>query len=424
MALTPGSFEDLLKEATGLDTDAIGRSTVARAVAEREHASGADGPDGYWKRLSSSTTELGLLIEAVVVPETWFFRHFEAFEAMTHFVRDECLRAAPDRALRLLSFPCSTGEEPYSMAMALIDMGVPPDRFLIDAIDISTRALSSARTGVYGKSSFRGADLSFRNRHFTTTTAGYELSDRVRARVRFAQGNLLIPDAPDGSERYDVVFCRNLLIYFDRPTQERAVTIVAGLLRPGGLLFVGPSETAVLLGHNLESAKVPMAFAFRKATGPSREVVVSARARPSKTLPPVVRLAAASKHTRASAAAEGPSHPPPAPAPPVAEPPGMDTALQLAEQGRFAEALRSCEEHIKRHGPTAEAFYVLGLVHDAGGQAPEADRCYRKALYLDPRHSDALVHLALLKERQGDRSQAQVLRGRLLRLKPHGRGAA
>jgi chemotaxis protein methyltransferase WspC len=98
----------------------------------------------------------------------------------------------------------------------------------------------------------------------------------------------------------------------------------------------------------------------------------------------------------------------------------MDAALLLAEQGYFAEAATCCEEHVTRHGPSAQAFYVLGLVQDARGLTPEADRCYRKALYLDPRHLDALMHLVLLVEQRGDLLDAKVLRSRIRRLQLQG----
>jgi chemotaxis protein methyltransferase WspC len=414
-------IEHLLKEATGLDADALGRSTLARAIAARQHASGAHGRDEYWHRLRGSTTELGLLIEAVVVPETWFFRHPEAFVALTHVVSDELLRAQPNGALRLLSAPCSTGEEPYSMAMALLDAGVSPDRFHIDALDISPRALGVAGAGVFGKGSFRSADLGFRSRHFTATPAGYQLSDQVRARVSFAQANLLAPAGSGSSGCYGVVFCRNLLIYFDRSTQLQAVAAAARLLSPGGYLFVGPSETAVVARPELVSAKLPMAFAFRKQAASQQETVVAARppSRPRSQPAAAPQSGAAPKRVQ-PAAIPPPARPSPVSLPAVSSPTGMEAALLLAEQGRFLEAAACCEEHVRRHGPSAQAFYLLGVVQDARGLMSEADRCYRKALYLDPRHVDALIHLALLAQKRGNRLESEVLHNRIRRLQRQG----
>src|SRR5260221_12102708 len=107
--------------------------------------------------------------------------------------------------------------------MALLDAGVALERFEIDAVDISGRSLACAAKGVYGKNSFRGKELSFRNRYFRSTPEGFVLSPLVRKCVRFSQGNVLSENFRPPMNHYDFVFCRNLLIYFDRPTQQKAL---------------------------------------------------------------------------------------------------------------------------------------------------------------------------------------------------------
>ena len=166
------------------------------------------------------------------MPETWFFRDREAFAALALTVYEDWLGAHPEDHLRLLSLPSSTGEEPYSMAMALLDAGFPANRFRVDAVDISARALARAGHAVYGKNSFRGNELGFRDRHFEATAHGYRLSDAVRRQVQFQQGNLLAAGFLPGVESYDVIFCRNVLIYFDRAAQDRALTVLVRLLTP------------------------------------------------------------------------------------------------------------------------------------------------------------------------------------------------
>ena len=120
------------------------------------------------------------LIETVIVPETWFFRDREAYVALVKVVLEEWLPAHGDGPLRLLSAPCSTGEEPYSMAMALFDAGLPANRFHIDALDISARSLARARRAFYGRNSFRGTNLSFRGRYFQAAAGGHHLAEAIR----------------------------------------------------------------------------------------------------------------------------------------------------------------------------------------------------------------------------------------------------
>ena len=154
-------IEELLQQTMGLDVASIGTSAVERAVLARAAECKLDGAVAYLARLRSSAAELQALIEAVVVPETWFFRDMHAYAALVRIAQEEWLRAHPESVLRLLSVPCSTGEEPYSMAMALADAGFPAERYRIDAVDISARCLRRATTALYGRNSFRGRELGF-----------------------------------------------------------------------------------------------------------------------------------------------------------------------------------------------------------------------------------------------------------------------
>ena len=397
-------FERLLTAAIGLDVNSIGPSAIERAVQERMSAEALDDPHAYWERVRGSAIELQALIDAVVVPESWFFRDAEAFAMLAGIGVQQSRRVGADGVMRLLSLPSSTGEEPYSMAMALLDAGVPADRFRIDAVDVSARSIALAGRAVYGRNSFRGQELRFRDRHFEATPLGYRPSDTVRRQVTFRHGNIMAADFLPGLELYDVIFCRNLLIYFDRATQDRAVHVLGRLLRSSGTLFVAPSETGLLLAHDFVSAKIPLAFAFRKSVAGSLE-------------PKMVRLDPYAIRQSKPAA------------PLTADPAdtvrpllradisvGLDDATRLADQGRFVEAAACCEEHLRLQGPSANAFHLLGLVRDAAGNATDAAACYRKALYLDPEHHETLVHLAFLVEQQGDSTGAQVLRNRARRL--------
>ena len=382
-------IEQLLRDTIGLDADSIGRPTLDRAILERRSACGAADVRAYAAQVWSSKEELQALIEAVVVPETWFFRDPGAFDALSAVVRHGALPMATE-PLRLLSVPSSSGEEPYSMAMALLDAGVPSARFQVDAMDISLRALERAAAAVYGRNSFRGSGTAGREHHFETASGGRRVCQRVRRQVRFRHGNLLqLPYLP-GRDRFDVIFCRNLLIYFNRTMQERAIAALGSLLKPEGLLFVGSSEGGLALSHDYVSAKLPMAFAFRRPQA----------ARPARAVPRPVALATT----------------PPRPVAPVMRSVSLDDARSLADQGQLEQAVAVCDAHLDLHGPSAEAYCLLGVVRDAGGHADEAEACYRKALSLDPRHADAVTRLALLVERRGGGDEAKVLWNRARRL--------
>ena len=405
---------DLLKRTMGMDAAAIGPSAIDRAVQDRRSALKFTDEEAYLNHLRVSESELTELIEAVVVPETWFFRHHEAFDEVARIALEEWLPAHATGVLRVLSLPCSTGEEPYSIAMALLDAGLHFSRFQIEAIDISERALALARRAEYGKNSFRGSHLGFRDRHFTPAQGRWQLSDHARLPVRFQQGNLFAGDFLPGVDLFDIIFCRNLLIYFDRPAQDHAVSTLRRLLRTRGTLFVGPSETSLVLSHDFESAKVPRAFAFHKRAAVTG-VAVSRPADPVKRAAKPRPHPAARSATPAAALLDKPRPIRPSTAPKSTPESEIGEAASLADQGRLAEAERSCKEHIRKHGASAQAFYLLGLIRDAGGDAAEAGQYYRKALYLDQNHQEALSQLALLLRKQGDTAGARVLQDRMSR---------
>src|SRR5262245_35468652 len=180
----------LLREAIGLDPESIGQPAVERAIQDRQAACGLADARAYAARVRASKDELQALVECIVVPETWFFRDPGAFDALSAVVRHGALPMATE-PLRLLSVPSSTGEEPYSMAMALLDAGVPSARFQVDAMDVSLHALERATAAVYGRNSFRGSGTVGREHHFETAAGGRRVCQRVRRQVRFHHGNLL-----------------------------------------------------------------------------------------------------------------------------------------------------------------------------------------------------------------------------------------
>jgi chemotaxis protein methyltransferase WspC len=391
----------LLRETIGLDPDSIGQPAVERAIQERQAANGLSDARAYSARVLTSKDELQALVESVVVAETWFFRDPGAFDALSAVVRHGALPMAME-PLRLLSVPSSTGEEPYSIAMALLDAGVPSARFQVDAMDVSQVALERAAAAVYGRNSFRGAGTLGREHHFESASGGRRVCERVRRQVRFRHGNLLASPFVPGRDRFDIIFCRNLLIYFDRPTQNRVVDELGALLKPEGLLFVGSSEGGLALSLGYVSAKLPMAFAFRRA--PVLRPPRPTPARPAPVTPPLRALPVAPA-------------PVPAPVPPIEAPAhSLDDARRLANEGHFEEAVSVCEACLGAVGPSADLFCLLGIVRDALGRADEAEATLRKALYLDPRHEEAVTHLALLVERRGGDAEAKVLWSRARRL--------
>jgi chemotaxis protein methyltransferase WspC len=400
-------IQNLLRQTMGLHVAAVGSSLVDRAVRQRMQARGVKRQEEYLRLVKQSPVELHLLVEAVVITETWFFRDRQPFLSLVQLVLTEWLPAHPTGRLRLLSVPCSSGEEPYSMAMALLDAGVPPERFQIDAYDISAHALIAAEQARYGKNSFRGDDLVFRTRHFAETDDGYVLNSRVRRQVRFHQGNLLDAECLDESGVYNFIFCRNLLIYFEGATQQKVLQKLRRALLQSGALFVGPAEVPIALDSGFTSVNLPLSFACRIGTAPDRPRTESKSSRQNRlrqaSLPPIAPVSARKLPTGLDF---------PGLQKPVQTQADLALAQQLADEGRLAEAAEICEAHLREHGVSAQAYYLLGLVRHAAGADSQASEFYRRALYLKPDHYETLVQWALLSERNGDAARARILQER------------
>ena len=207
--------ERRLRERFGYDPASAGPGLVARAVGVRMSALGVVEGDLYLALLDRSVHELDPLVEEVVVSESWFFRDELPFALLAE-------RRKESPFTRVLSVPCAGGQEPYSVAIALLDRGIALSRFHVVAVDLSRKALAEARKGVYSGNAFRSRDLAFRDRHFRRTADGYAVDDAVKESVEFRQGNLMAPDFLAGEPPFDAVFCRNLLIYLDEPARRRA----------------------------------------------------------------------------------------------------------------------------------------------------------------------------------------------------------
>ena len=404
-------FFAFLKERIGLDVASVGEAIIERAVRQRCQSSQSQSAEAYWQHLQTSHDEQQALIEAVIVPETWFFRYPESFATLARLAQVRLAEINQLRALRILSLPCSTGEEPYSIAMALLDAGLAPHQFKVQGMDVSPLSVERARRGVYGKNSFRGADLEFRDRHFTEDAGNYRIADRVREQVRLQVGNLLDPALLANEPTYDFVFCRNLLIYFDQPTQKQVFDVLKALTHVDGVLFIGPAEGSLLGRHGMRSIGVPQSFAFSRHVEPTPPPAPVVKPTPA----PLPQRRAAPIPLKPRPFSTVSPHVPPVKGVPTDAGDLLSQIATLANEGKSAEARAACERYLSSHPPAAQVFYWLGLLSDVAGSALEAQGYYRKALYLEPQHPQALMHLAALLESQGDSAGARRLQARAAR---------
>ncbi|OQX65372.1 MAG: hypothetical protein B5M55_04095 [Desulfococcus sp. 4484_242] len=193
--------------------------------------------------------EIGLLIDVMTTNKTAFFREADHFA----YLRDTILPKMDHRRMRFWTAACSSGEEAYSLAMVLHESipGIQSKDILILATDISMSMLNKARSGVYGEDKIQGLPPAYLKKYFVPVQGegipAYRVADEVKALVRLAWLNLMDPWPMKGP--FSVIFCRNVMIYFDQPTQQRLIERFWDLLEPGGYLFVGHSEGLSAIKH-------------------------------------------------------------------------------------------------------------------------------------------------------------------------------
>jgi chemotaxis protein methyltransferase CheR len=460
-------FRTLVAGRLGLALDESKQDILAEALRGRLDAVQGSA-DQYLSELSAKSypsVELRRLAEALTVTETYFLRNAQQLRAFIETALPQRLSArAPSSMIRILSAGCASGDEPYSLAIALREeLPSVADLVSITAVDINPAMLSKARRGIYTEYSLRDVPPAMRARWFHTDAKGFTLDPRIRDAVTFDERNLIQDDGvlwqPNA---WDVVFCRNVIMYFD-PLLARAVTTrIARSLVPGGFLFLGHAETLRGLSGDFHICHTHDTFYYRRkdalCEAPADDVTIHARA--EQALQPlndgapwieVVRStteriraladstadstvtaappALAAEHTPSElqgvltslsserfegALAQLDSLPPEQASDPAAL---LMRAITQAHLGTLAAAEQTCQQLIASDEMSAGAHYVLALCREGRNDIRGAVEQDQVAVYLDPDFAMAQVHLGVLTRRQGEKASARrVLKQALVSL--------
>ena len=403
-----GRVADLLR-AAHIDPALAGERVLLPLVEERRRELGDRDADAYADRLLRDPAEFGRLRERITVPETWLFRYPASFEAL------RALLSRPGtRGFRGLSVACATGAEPFSMVATALSAGIPASNVEVTAIDPSAAALDRAATGRFGRMAVRGGLPPWAAAWFHEDPAGVTVDPEVRARVRFVQG--AAPDAIDAlvPGAFDAAFCRNLGIYLGDAGRAAIGRALLRAVRPEGTVFLGHAERPALFGlaDRLEPlADAPpgsFAHAVRATDAPARTASRLAPTLPTRratlqpTVPPASGRAAAAPARSAAGTTVPTGH----------APAGIEDARAHADAGHLDEALEVAERLHAGGDRSAALLELLGSIHSALGREAVAEGWLRQAVYVDPSHPEALLQLAALAERRGDRDQAARYRAR------------
>jgi chemotaxis protein methyltransferase WspC len=417
----------LLAERAGMATESFGVSVIAHAVRRRIATSGAASSREYLRRLFVDQAEFQELLEELVVPETWFFRDALALSGLVS--RLAASRSLKPKMIRVLSVGCSTGEEVYTLAIALREAGFETTQFLIFGTDVSKRSLGLAQKGNYTSRSFRENDKTIDalcHKSCEYVGESRQIREELRVGVEFHWGNLAQPDYLTGVAPFQVIFCRNVLIYFHVEARRIAIGHLQRLLASDGLLYSTAAEARIFSEAGFCSLGSECPFAFRLQSQPANSMKgnVAAPSLPLKSEPrfgdpafrPPVPLRSISAITAPLSLDQGDQRKPGSAGKTFPEEASGQAFLQAAQQaadsGRLEDADALCGQALSQDPVNAGAYYLRGVVRQAQGALNEAQQSLEKALYLDPKHYQALVHMMLLAEQRGDERAAANYRRR------------
>ena len=405
------TLTQLLHHAAGLVFDDSRRDSLSYSVHERMRAAGCSDVASYLALVSSVTgdEERQALLDEVTIPETHFFRNPPQIRALRKYVLPELLKQAGDRRrLRVWSAGCSTGEEPYTVAMLLREL-LPASAgwdLKVIATDVSTRALAAARRGRYAERAFVMTDPVDLQRFFVLdTTAGcYEVRPEIRELVEFRHHNLVTEQPPAEPGELDLVLCRNVTIYFDRETTRSLMQRLHTSLREGGYLFLGHAETLWQITDAFALVSLGDAFVYRRpAANAERRAVLPDRRTEDEPRPTKADRRRHTEDRRRIASVLPRLVVPPAPAAAPVEVVDPLLAVTAAVQaGRYAEAADLAAEVTTADPLRSQAHYLHGLALTNLGRDGEALVVLRKAVYLAPDDGFAHFLLAGALERLGE----------------------
>jgi len=449
---TPQQFEclrDFIEARTGIYYPDSRRDALRRALMTRRGESGAADWDDYCRLLLSSAgrAEFRQLLRCVIIGETAFFRVPSQFKALRETLVPAIIAAHTSGAVGIWSAGCATGEEAYSIAITLAEMGraLRGWHTRILATDVSAEAIAHARRGRYSERALSGMMPHRLARHFRRCTDGYEVKPELRRRVTFDEVNLASCGYPRATDRpWDIIFCRNVTMYFRPETARRVVARFRQVLRPGGFLVLAPTESLVGIGDDFDVIETQGAFIYVKppispalasfrqgcAADRVRCLVTMDRKRGDAVAAPESNAASedeACNMALAAIATDDWRQAEQALTPFAGEScrrrPRLLLAWLQAAQDKCDEAAALCRQLLAHDPILAPAHYILGVVSSREGDVEQAIQHLSKAIYSDERLVPAHYHLGVAESVRGDLAAARrAFRGGLRALGQGGDG--
>jgi len=260
-------YRDFIYQESGITFTAANRSILESRLREQLRSKGIDSVKTYFSTIYTDKEELKGFLDSITTNLTRFFRNQPHFDAFEKFVIPELInnikKGNSNTPIRIWSAGCSTGEEPYTIAMLLSEILPPPWRFEILASDISLKCLMTAKEGLYSEGKIEGIPPNYLTKYFDKVAGGYKICSNIHSKIKFDYHNL---KHDSGQRGFDIVFCRNVIIYFDEVAQAAVINRFWDAMAPKSFLFIGHSESLFGMNTKFEFLKTEWATLYRKST--------------------------------------------------------------------------------------------------------------------------------------------------------------
>jgi chemotaxis protein methyltransferase CheR len=409
-------FRGAIARCMGLHFDDSRLDFLAEVLRRRMESTGRTS-EAYLDLLDDEPAagEVSQLAQELTVGETYFFRNSEQFRAFCEIALPQRMQArAGVRRLHLLSAGCASGEEPYSLAMLARERVPDPAwEVSVQGLDINPAALARARRGRFSSWSLRETTPEVQRRWFRSDGREFVLDESIRSAVRFEERNLTVADPgwwP--AEYYDVVFCRNMLMYLTPEHAQRVVERIAGAMAPDGYLFLGHAETLRGLSRDFHLCQTHGTFYYqrKKAGEPQARWPEGGRQTPPMPAPLAGLVAGSYGWVEAIERASQRIHTLTRPAPamtssapsPASARADLGAVIEMLQRERFGEALGLVEGLPGGAGRDPDVLLLRAVLLIHSGQPREAERFCQALLEIDELNAEAHYVLALCREGEGD----------------------
>ncbi|MFH1050270.1 MAG: CheR family methyltransferase [bacterium] len=401
-------IKEILKSQVGINPNSMDFSEFDSKADNFLQNNELDSYESLLKILKSKPNMLMAFTENKLNSETWFLRNPDVYELFNKYLHSLTPKDEYDK-LRVLSIGCSTGEEPYSIAILLLASGLNPNNFIIDGIDISATAIEFAKQAVYSASSIHEMDIGLLEKYFQQAEDLFILNPKIAHLVVFHKVNFIEQNFFTGRKQYDIIFAKNIFNTLTEDAIRKLLNNISSVMSDTGILITTDNEVQFInLVQFQKSEYGGSSFIKKKRENKVEEKYLQSEKktkRKVKFLPNIFRInkniEVAKNNVNEKTFLE------------LNETKSIQEIRQLISIGSFDNAMSSCLRLLKKGNQNPDLYYFLGYIYEQQNDLIQAEDFYHKALYLEPYHYETLIKLIVLFENKGKTDRAELLKKRI-----------